>query len=195
MAAEGARRSRHLRLHAFIPRSRANGPGCRAVVWVQGCTLGCPGCFNPETHDFRGGQWVGVDELFERIRALQGTIEGITVSGGEPFQQRPALLALLQRVRAETDLGVLVFTGYTWDEIQRFRETAALLQCIDVLIAGRYDERLRLARDLRGSANKTVHLLTPRYGLHDLQLTPVSEVIIEPDGTVVISGIDPLRWQ
>jgi anaerobic ribonucleoside-triphosphate reductase activating protein len=143
MAAEGARRSRRLRLHAFIPHSRANGPGCRAVVWVQGCTLGCPGCFNPETHDFHGGQWVGVDELFERIRALQGTIEGITVSGGEPFQQRPALLALLQRVRAETDLSVLVFTGYTWDEIQRFRETAALLSCIDVLIAGRYDARLR----------------------------------------------------
>jgi anaerobic ribonucleoside-triphosphate reductase activating protein len=138
---------------------------------------------------------VGVDALFERIYALQGAIEGITVSGGEPFQQRPALLALLQRVRAETDLSVLVFTGYTWDEIQRFRETAALLSCIDVLIAGRYDARLRLARDLRGSANKTVHLLTPRYSLHDLQLTPVSEVIIEPDGTVLISGIDPLRWQ
>jgi anaerobic ribonucleoside-triphosphate reductase activating protein len=195
MAAEGARRSRRLRLHTFIPQSYANGPGCRAVVWVQGCTLGCPGCFNPETHDFRGGEWVRVDALFERIYALQGAIEGITVSGGEPFQQRPALLALLQRVRAETDLSVLVFTGYTWDEIQRFRETAALLSCIDVLIAGRYDARLRLARDLRGSANKTVHLLTPRYSLHDLQLTPVSEVIIEPDGTVLISGIDPLRWQ
>jgi pyruvate-formate lyase-activating enzyme len=132
MAAEGARRSRRLRLHAFIPRSRANGPGCRAVVWVQGCTLGCPGCFNPETHDFRGGQWVGVDELFERIRALQGTIEGITVSGGEPFQQRPALLALLQRVRAETDLGVLVFTGLHMGRnpaVPRDRRAAAVHRC------------------------------------------------------------------
>ncbi|MCU0780030.1 MAG: radical SAM protein [Akkermansiaceae bacterium] len=43
-----------LRLHAFLPRSRANGPGWRSVVWVQGCSLGCPGCFNPQTHDWEG---------------------------------------------------------------------------------------------------------------------------------------------
>ncbi len=189
------RRSRRLRLHAFEPHSYANGPGCRAVVWVQGCTLGCPGCYNPETHAFHAGESVETDALFKRIAALRPRIEGVTISGGEPFQQRPALLSLLQRIREETDLSVLVFTGYTWDELQRFRETPALLRCIDVLIAGRYDARQRLARDLRGSANKTVHLLTPRYGLHDLQLTPVSEVIIEPDGAVVISGIDPLQWR
>lgn len=185
---------RALRLHAFEPFSYANGPGCRAVVWVQGCTLGCPGCFNPETHSFHGGEWMAVDTLFERIAALQPHIEGITISGGEPFQQRPALLALLQRVRQETNLSVLVFTGYRWEELQRFRETPALLSCIDVLIAGRYEASLRLARDLRGSANKTVHLLTPRYTLSDLALTPVGEVIIEPDGTITLSGIDPIHW-
>ncbi len=186
--------ARFLRLHAFEPFSWANGPGCRAVIWVQGCTLGCPGCYNPETHSFRGGELVEVDALFERVASLQGQIEGVTVSGGEPLQQRRALLPLLQRIRRETPLSMLVFTGYRWEEVQRMREAPLLLACIDVLIAGRYDQTQRLARDLRGSANKTVHLLTDRYTFADLQLIPVGEVWIEPNGTITLSGIDPLRW-
>ena len=74
-----------LRLHGFEPCSAANGPGRRAVLWVQGCTLACPGCFNPRTHD-RSGDQVGVDELFSRIDQLGDRIEGVTVSGGEPLQ-------------------------------------------------------------------------------------------------------------
>jgi organic radical activating enzyme len=119
--------------------------------------MGCWGCFNPATHAFAGGELLAVEDLFQRLVALGGTIEGLTVSGGEPFQQRRALLALLQRLRQETTLSVLVFTGFTWDEILRLPKTNELLACIDVLIAGRYDHTQHLARDLRGSANKTVH--------------------------------------
>src|SRR5262245_29198295 len=110
----------HLRLHAFLPASRANGPGVRAVLWVQGCSLGCPGCFNPLTHPTTGGELVPTDELVRRLTALGDTIEGITVSGGEPLQQRPALLALLRRLRQQTRLSVVLFTGFTWEEVQRF---------------------------------------------------------------------------
>ena len=183
-----------LRLHQFLPASRANGPGVRAVLWTQGCTLGCPGCYNPDTHPFSGGELVAVDDLFRRLVALGDGIEGVTVSGGEPLQQRPALLALLSRLRAETRLSVLVFTGFTWEEVQRFPEAPALLGCVDVLIAGRYDRQQHLARDLRGSANKTVHFLTPRYGPADLAAVPPAEVVLTPDGEVLASGIDPLRW-
>jgi anaerobic ribonucleoside-triphosphate reductase activating protein len=109
------------------------------VLWVQGCSLACPGCFNPTTHAFTGGELVGVDVLFQRLVALGNRIEGLTVSGGEPLQQRCALLALLQRVRRETGLSVLVLTGFTWDEVQRMPDAEALLVCIDVLIAGRYE--------------------------------------------------------
>jgi len=183
-----------LRIYAFVPFSRANGPGVRAVVWVQGCSLGCPGCFNPETHPFSGGEIVSVDELFYRILALGDAIEGITVSGGEPLQQRRPLLALLRRVREETYLSVLVFTGYTWDEVQRMPDAEALLACIDVLIAGRYDQTQHLARDLRGSANKTVHFLTDRYTMSDLAAVPVVEVIIASDGEITVTGIDSVNW-
>jgi anaerobic ribonucleoside-triphosphate reductase activating protein len=189
-----------LRIHAFEPYSRANGPGVRAVIWVQGCSLGCPGCFNPETHSPTGGERVPVEDLFRRVVALENkdAIEGITVSGGEPLQQRRPLLALLRRVREETSLSTLMFTGYTWDEIQRMSDAGALLACVDVLIAGRYDASQRIAggseNGLRSSANQTVHLLTDRYTLDDLRAVPPAEIIITAQGDVVASGVDPVRW-
>jgi anaerobic ribonucleoside-triphosphate reductase activating protein len=183
-----------LHIHHFLPSSRANGPGLRAALWVQGCSLGCPGCFNPETHPFNGGQMVAVSELAQRIVGLKDTIEGLTISGGEPLQQRPALLALLRRVRQETSLSILLFTGFSWPEVQRMPEAQALLACVDLLLAGRYDPAQRLARGLLGSANKTIHFLTDRYSMSDLQAVPHAEVVITASGELLLSGIDPVVW-
>lgn len=183
-----------LRLHAFLAASRANGPGLRAVLWLQGCSLGCPGCFNPRTHPAVGPR-LDVEEVFGRVAAAQAAfgIEGITISGGEPLQQRPGLLALLGRVRAETGLSVIVLTGYTWQEIASMPQSAELLGRLDVVVAGRYNHRLHLGVGLRGSANKTIHLLTDRYCLADLAAVPVAEAIIDRVGDVVLSGINPPR--
>lgn len=169
-----------------------NGPACLAATadLEAGCTLACTGCFNPETHP-RSGEEITVDELFDRILALGDTIEGVTISGGEPLQQRPAVLALLARIRADTSLSVLVFTGFTWPEVARMPDVPALQRCVDVLIAGRYDATQRLAHGLRGSSNKTVHLFSDRYTLDDLDTVPDAEVLIRPDGQLVISGINP----
>lgn len=183
-----------LRIHHLLPLSQVNGPGRRVVVWMQGCSLGCPGCFNPETHGTQSGETLGVDALFARIAALRGTVEGLTISGGEPLQQRRGLERLLRRVRAETGLSVLVFSGYSWAEIQAMPRIPPLLECVDVLLAGRYDPNQRVASGLLGSANKTIHLLSERYTLADLQAIPQAEVTIAPDGDVIFSGIDPLRW-
>jgi anaerobic ribonucleoside-triphosphate reductase activating protein len=183
-----------LRVHSFLPYSKANGPGLRAVIWVQGCTLGCPGCFNPETHRKDGGHVVSVDEVYQRIAGLGDAIEGITVSGGEPLQQTPALIRLLRRVRDETPLSVLVFTGYTRNEVRAMPDADQLLGCIDVLIAGRYDQKRRLAPGLRGSADQTIHCKTNRYAHDQILSTPTTEVIVRPDGLVVLSGIIP-AWQ
>lgn len=181
------------RIHAFEPFSRANGPGVRAVIWVQGCSLGCPGCFNPETHPFEGGELVSTNDLFQRILALGDAIEGLTISGGEPLQQRRPLLELLWRVKNEAFLSTLLFTGYTWAEIQTMPGAEVLLACVDVLIAGRYDASQRLTHGLRGSANQTVHLLHNRYTMNDLKSVPPAEVFIAPDGQIIVSGINPVR--
>lgn len=187
--ASGAATRVGLRIHGFAPSSRANGPGRRAVVWVQGCSLGCPGCYNPMTHPF-AGPLVGIDELFERIVACPG-IEGLTVSGGEPLQQRRGLVALLERIRAETTLSTTVFTGFSWDEVTAMPHADRLLATIDVLVAGRYAADQPLGIGLRGSANQTVHLLTGRYSPADVDDVPCAELIIDAAGDVVVSGIDP----
>ena len=84
----------------------------------------------------------------------------------------------------------MLFTGYTWEEIQHMSDVEALLACVDVLIAGRYDASQRLARGLRGSLNQTVHLCTDRYTIGDMRSVP-AEVIITVDGHVITSGIEP----
>lgn len=182
--------SDRLRVHAFVECSRANGPGARAVLWVQGCTLACPGCFNPQTHR-RAGDDVGVGELADRIAGLAGRIEGLTISGGEPLQQRPGVLALLARLRARTSLSTLVFTGYRYPEVARMPELPALWAGVDVLVAGRYERERRLGRGLLGSANQTVHFFSDRYTLADVDDVPTGEVLVGPDGEVTITGVDP----
>jgi anaerobic ribonucleoside-triphosphate reductase activating protein len=87
---------------------------------------------------------------------------------------------------------VVLLTGYTLPEIQRRDGSEILLGLVDVLIAGRYVARLRLARGLRGSSNKRAHLLTARYTVDDLEQVPDAEVIIGPDGTLTMTGVDPL---
>src|SRR5512142_2285205 len=91
-----------IRVHSFLESSRSNGPGNRAVLWVQGCSLGCPGCFNPETHPTDPAELIPVDELVKRIQKLSPDLEGLTISGGEPLQQRRAVQALLEQVRSTT---------------------------------------------------------------------------------------------
>lgn len=195
----GAREDRSSRagdtliIHRFEPVSVANGPGRRAVLWVQGCGLGCPGCFNPETHAFDAGERWTSAEAVERVLAVKG-IEGLTISGGEPAYQHRALATMLEELRAKRSLSVLVFSGLTWEELQRVPGIDRFLGLIDVLIAGRYDQTKRIAGGLIGSANKTVHYLTDRYTPEDLARVPQAEVIVDTNGEIRLSGIDPLEW-
>lgn len=183
-----------LRLHKFLPASYANGPGRRAVIWVQGCSLGCPGCSNPETHSPLDGELVRLDDLYARILALEETIEGVSISGGEPLQQPRPLLNLVKRIRRSTTLSILLFTGFTWDEIERMSFAPELLSIVDVIIAGRYDQDQPLQSGLVSSANQTAHFLTDRYSSHDLEVVPPGEVIISEDGEITVSGVDTLAW-
>jgi anaerobic ribonucleoside-triphosphate reductase activating protein len=182
------------RIHAIERRSRANGPGARFVVWFQGCTLGCPGCFNPGTHDGEAGQGRPLDGIIAELAqaAREGSIEGLSLSGGEPLQQPAAAHALLTAAR-QLGLSTLAFSGYAIDEIRALPEGPGVLAELDVLIDGRYRAGERLATGLRGSANQRIQLLTTRYSLADVEATPVAEIRIGPTGEVILTGVDPLK--
>jgi len=180
-----------LRVHGFEKRSRANGPGVRATLWVQGCSLGCPGCFNPATHAGDAGRASTIGEVVDHIAAT-GAIEGITISGGEPFEQPEALRDLVRAIRADTDHSILVFSGFTRAEIEAMPAGGDILDHIDVLIDGRYEAPRRVGRELRGSANQIVHLLSDRYTAEAIAATPETEIEIRNDGSIVLTGVDPL---
>lgn len=178
------------RIHATEPRSRANGPGARFVVWFQGCSLGCAGCFNPATHGLAAGEDVDVDGLLSQ--AVAANVEGLSLSGGEPMQQPAAARALVEGARAR-GLSTLMFSGYTIDEIRALPDGPAVLAALDVLIDGRYVASQRLASGLRGSANQNIHLLSPRYSLADIAATPVAEIRIDRTGAAILTGVDPVK--
>ena len=180
-------------LHAFLPRSKANGPGNRAVVWLQGCSLGCPGCFNPTTHAPSAGIKMAVPELLEKLERLADSLEGLTISGGEPMEQSPALYQLLSGLRSRTPWSFILFSGYEKREILDHPLGPAILGLVDVLIDGRFQARAKTDSGLRGSENQTLHFLTDRYGPGDFVNLPVGEVVIQRDGVMDVTGIVPWR--
>ncbi len=153
--------------------------------------MGCLGCFNPETHDFKNDALYNVEEVFSWVAAASD-IEGLTVSGGEPLQQPESLLELLELVYTQTDLSVLLFTGFSFEEVELMPCFNKLQSLVDVMIAGRYKQEVALRSGLIGSSNKTMHFFSDRYSKEDLVIVPVSEVIISPNGEMAVTGIDPV---
>jgi anaerobic ribonucleoside-triphosphate reductase activating protein len=175
-----------LRIAQLVERTRAEGPGCRTAIWVQGCSLRCPGCCNPEMFAARGGELRNVAELAGRIAAT-AEIEGISVLGGEPFEQAPAVAELAARVR-ESGLSVVVFTGYRLAELDAIDGAADLLARIDLLFDGRYQRELPdSSRRWLGSTNQVAHFLTDRYRPDDPQLAArdTVEIRLSRDGLLV----------
>ena len=177
-----------LRVALEVPETRAEGPGDRYAIWVQGCTLRCPGCCNPEMFTDRGGTVVDLDALVERIVATP-KIEGITMLGGEPMQQAPAVAQLLSRVRAR-GLSTMVFTGYTREELAGVDGADEVLSHVDLLVDGRYDAaRPDETRRWIGSENQRMHFLTDRYDPGDPMFTSADTVELRMrDGVLTING-------
>ena len=103
-----------LRLEHFQESSSILGPYLRSILWVQGCLKNCPHCIAPETHALTGPK-VEIEDLAVRIRQHPEN-EGLTISGGEPFLQAQALCELLELLQ-DLHLGVIIYTGYTYEEL------------------------------------------------------------------------------
>lgn len=153
-----------LRIHQLGQHIHVLGPGTRFCIWTQGCMQRCPGCLAPDAQPLEGGYPISTEELARKIIA-DNDLDGITISGGEPFLQAEALIELLDMVHEKRNLGVILYTGYLLEDIQAnvLPEAANLLKRIDLLIDGPYIETLNDNGALRGSSNQRILPLTDRY--------------------------------
>ncbi len=185
-----------LRVHHVLFSSRANGPGKRAVVWLQGCSLRCPCCFNPALQDFGGGHEMAVEALAEQLAANAKGMEGITISGGEPTEQIKPLIYLLSIIKEKTSLSILLFSGKTFFQIQKMDNGPELLFLTDVLVDGPYDENLANPEGFWPSSyNQDIILLTSRYSIEDFKDTACRDIFIRPDGDVIETGLYGWKWR
>jgi anaerobic ribonucleoside-triphosphate reductase activating protein len=180
-----------LRVHHTIDVSQTNGPGRRAVVWLQGCSLRCAGCFNPETHDSFGGSFLSASELLGWLRGVGPRVEGLTISGGEPLEQPEPLEFLLRRIRAELDLSVLLFTGWTWSEVMATQASLRCVELADAVVSGPFIKELTAGISPWGSSNQELHLISDRLAMGDFSGLHDAEVWVCPDGSIVMTGLDP----
>lgn len=147
-----------IKLYMTINKTEVLGPYKRYAIWVQGCNKRCTGCISPDAQALDGGYLVSVDDLAADILSVPD-IEGITISGGEPFLQHDALCMLIDILRDSRDLGVIIYTGLLFGEIEPF----PLTQKCDLVIDGEYIECLNDDKSLRGSSNQNVICVSGRY--------------------------------
>jgi len=141
------------RISGYVNDSIVDGPGIRFTVFVQGCPHKCIGCHNPQTHSFTGGEVCSINDLLDKIKA-NPLLDGITISGGEPFCQ-PEPLAELAKAVHELGLSVITYTGYTFEELYGNCSYRALLEHTDWLIDGKYIESEKdWQLKFRGSKNQ-----------------------------------------
>jgi anaerobic ribonucleoside-triphosphate reductase activating protein len=184
-----------LRVGDRVERCTVLGPGVRAVIWVTGCRLRCRECIAPEFLDFAAGQDHPVPALADWLLGIDG-IDGVTFSGGEPFEQAAALAALLDLVHARApDLTAMAFTGYTFERLRTAgtADQRALLDRLDVLVDGPYVPRRHSDRRWLGSSNQRVRDLSGRAPLDGLDRSAGLEVVVEPGGAFRVVGVPPTR--
>lgn len=136
----------------------ANGPGIRTTIFVTGCTHNCHNCFNEEYQDFNYGNTWTDKETEEVISYLNlDEVKGLTLLGGEPFQNEIDLLEVIRDIKKEVQKDIWIFSGYTYEEILKDQDKKKLLEECDVLVDGRFVEALKdLKLRFRGSSNQRI---------------------------------------
>ena len=165
----------YINIHSVIKNSRVNGPGERFVIWTQGCRKGCKNCYNPETWSHYKNNLITIEEIIEEIKNSSAT--GVTISGGDPFEQPEELFYLLTKIKQlSLSDGVIVFSGYTIDEIRVREELRKSLDYIDVLIDGLYIDEKRISSGLAGSSNQEFHFLTDKISRDNILIDQEVEI-------------------
>ncbi|MGK0290657.1 MAG: anaerobic ribonucleoside-triphosphate reductase activating protein [bacterium] len=187
-----------LNIAHICKQTKALGPGIRFVIWVQGCCFSCSGCISPKWVPQVDAQIMKVEQLALEI-LMTNNLEGITISGGEPFLQAYGLSLLLEAIKkVNPDLSVISFSGFTLKEIEESKNDSKLrlLSNLDLLIDGKYQKEKNTNQGFRGSENQNFQFITERY--RDLEEVFKSskrdqELQFEKEGFLTV-GIPPLNF-
>lgn len=189
-----------IKIHSILSESKVNGPGSRIVIWTQGCSKACKGCFNPETWTNEGGLNASVYETYQLIKTLLTHNTGITITGGDPMEQSESLYYLLKIINDnlmdQLPDGIILFTGYTMEEIENHEDKllAHIIPLVDLLIDGRYEESLKNNNVLSGSSNQQFHFNCinnrgeSRIPRHSVEIDQSVEIHDGPQNLIQITG-------
>lgn len=159
------------------------------MIWTQGCSLHCSGCWNPQTHSPLLGFQLEIPEVVEWFGNLsrENRVEGLTISGGEPMEQAPAVLELLRQLKAaDPALSLGLFSGYCERELLS-SDWPAIRDHLDFAVVGRYNPRSPCVNTIVSSTNQTLYLYTSRYSMADFADQSV-EIQIDDTGLTQITG-------
>ncbi len=187
-----------VRLAHILSDCTTLGPGRRVVVWVAGCTRRCPGCIAEPIIGPDAGSDMSVAEVVERLLPLW-PFDGLTFSGGEPFEQAAALCAVIDQIRAKHDVSVMAYSGFRLKELASAADVTKrdLLTRLDILVDGPFIATRQGSFLWRGSANQTVHLLSGRHddliGMIDAPSVGL-EVRLDRENRLFWAGIPPMGF-
>lgn len=136
----------------------ANGPGIRTTIFVTGCTIGCKDCFNPEYQDFEFGSIWDKNVTENLLNNLKNPeVEGLTILGGEPFDNSEDLSRIVPEIRKNTKKSIWIYSGYTYEKLMKEENSRRILNNCDVLVDGPFVEKLKdLKLKFRGSSNQRI---------------------------------------
>ncbi|SCJ95045.1 Pyruvate formate-lyase 1-activating enzyme [uncultured Clostridium sp.] len=148
-----------IRLSGIAYESLVNGPGMRRVFFAQGCKHNCEGCFNPETHDFSGGEEKNMDDLIKDVLKNK-MIKGVTFSGGDPLEQADKFAYMAKKFK-DSGLNIWCYTGYTFErlleKLKKEESIRELIENIDVLVDGKFEiDNKEDGLRFRGSSNQRI---------------------------------------
>ena len=167
------------------------GPGRRLGIWTQGCSLHCDGCLSPLLWDQQGGQRVNVERLAEDIIAVQAHFDGITITGGEPFEQYKPLLVFCSILKSYTDLDIFVFSGYTLAELVALYPDQSFMTVLDYLLDGHYKQNAHENQNVRGSSNQELYKFEQGIAVRQETYFPAQtwSVSVSESHSIFLTGI------
>lgn len=170
---------------------RVLGPGKRIGIWVAGCEKRCPGCMSPELQTTDGCGNVSVNKVISQLCQIKEPIDGVTISGGEPFLQAEELCELVEYLDANITQDIIIYSGYRIEELHSKNSPyiESILSHISVLIDGEYRDDLNDGIGLRGSSNQTIHVLRNIKDYEDLNNAERTLQTFRYNDSILVIGI------